>query len=180
MLPVFDPQLRLVLLNHIAVRLSGGDPDELHSAGIETEQLMRLSELRAIDLSRLAAMRELTIVVALDNGGLKAGLRAISLVNEAKALETYFIRHGASWQMMSALFKLRRKLTLRRRRELGAWRPSGRLPLPDAMTRERIFRAWLAIEDPSPRARYYRLHQAFPELSIAVLAAVVREFEAEA
>ena len=179
MLPLRDTQLRLVLLNHIAVRLSEGDSAELQSAGIESDQLIRLRQLSAVDLSRLAAMRELNIEVAVDNGGLKAGLRAVSVVNEAKALETYFLRHGASWQMMSALFKMRRKLALKRRRELGAWRPPGRIPLPNLTTRERIFRAWLVLEDPNPRARYYQLHQTFPHFAIAVLAAVVQEFEAE-
>jgi hypothetical protein len=125
-------------------------------------------------------MRSLTIGVAFDGAALKAGLRAVALVNEAKALEAYFIRHGASWQMMSTLFKMRHKLTLQRRREVGAWRPAGRPPLPDLVTRERIYRAWRAIEDPHPRVRYYQLHQTFPHFPIAVLAAVVGEFEADA
>ena len=179
MLPLLDAQVRLVLLNHVAVRLAEAEPTELHAVGIDTEQIARLRQLSALDLNRLAAMRDLTIGVAFDAAGLKAGLRAVALVNEAKAMEAYFIRNGASWQMMSALFKIRRKVTLKRRRDCGAWRPSGRLSLPDYATRERIFRAWLAIEDPNPRLRYYRLHQAFPQLSIAVLEAVVREFETD-
>lgn len=177
MLPLFDAQVRLVLLNHVAVRLADAEPTALHAAGIENEQLARLRQLSALDLNRLASMRDLTIGVAFDAAGLSAGLRAVALVNEAKALEAYFIRHGASWQMMSALFKIRRKVTLKRRRDCGAWRPSGRLPLPVLAMRERIFRAWLAIEDPSLRVRYYRLHQLFPQLSIAVLEAVLRDFE---
>lgn len=178
MLTLLDAQVRLVLLNHVAVRLAEAEPTELHAAGIDTEQLVRLQQLSALDLNRLAAMRDLTIGIAFDATGLNAGLRAVALVNEAKALEAYFIRNGASWQMMSALFKIRRKVTLKRRRDCGAWRPSGRLPLPDYPVRERIFRAWFAIEDPNPRVRYYRLHQTFPQRSIAVLEAVVREFEA--
>jgi hypothetical protein len=162
MLPLLDTQVRLVLLNHVAVRLAEAQPDELHAAGIENEQLARLRQLSALDLNRLATMRDLTIGVSFDAAELTAGLRTVSLVNEAKALEAYFIRHGASWQMMSALFKIRRKVTLRRRRDCGAWRPSGRFPLPDTALRERIYRAWMAIEDPEPRVRYYRLHQAFP------------------
>lgn len=179
MLPLLDAQVRLVLLNHVAVRLAEAEPTELQAAGIDTEQLARLRQLSALDLNRLAAMRDLTIGVGFDAAGLKAGLRAVALVNEAKAMEAYFIRNGASWQMMNMLFKIRRKVTLKRRRDCGAWRPSGRLPLPDYATRERIFRAWLAIDDPNPRVRYYRLHQTLPQLSIAVLDAVVREFEAE-
>lgn len=70
---------------------------------------------------------------------LKAGLRALALSNEAKAPETYFIRHGASWSMMKKLFKVRHKLTPQRRREFGVRRRSGRLALPDVATRERIW-----------------------------------------
>ena len=177
MLPICDPQLRLGLLHHIVVRLAEHDEETLRAAGIEPDELARLRALSALDLSRLAGMRALVIGVALGGGGLKAGLRAVALANEAKALETYFIRHGASWQMMKTLFKVRHKLTLERRRELGAWRPPGRVHLPDVTTRERIGRAWLKISDSNPRARYLRLHQAFPQLPIAVLAAVVAQFE---
>ena len=171
MLPLQDAQVRLVLLNHVTVRLADAALDELHAAGIEMEQLAHLS--------RLAAMRSLTIGVAFDGAALKAGLRAVALVTEAKALETYFIRHGASTHLMSALFKLRRKLTLKRRRDLDARRPAGRVRLPDYATRERIYQAWRAITDPAPRVRYYRLHQEFQHVPIAVLEAVVREFEAD-
>ena len=177
MLPLLDTQVRLALLNHVAVRLAEARPDELHAAGIADEQLARLRQLSALDLTRLATMRDLSIGVAFDAAGLNAGLRNVSLLNEAKALEAYFIRHGASWQMMKALFKIRRKVTLKRRRESGAWRPGGRIPLPDKVQRERICRVWMSIEDPSPRVRYFRLHQAFPKLAIAVLEAVARSFE---
>ena len=88
MLPLQDPQVRLVLLNHVTVRLADAAQDEIHAAGIENEMLAHLRQLSAVDLSRLAAMRSLTIGVAFDGAALKAGLRAVDLVNEAKALET--------------------------------------------------------------------------------------------
>ena len=124
MLLLQDTQVRLFLLNHVTVRLVEAPLDELHAAGIENEQLAHLRQLSAVDLSRLAAMRSLTIGVVFDGAALKAGLRAVALVNEAKTLETYFIRHGASTHLMSALFKVRRKLTLKRRRDFDARRPA--------------------------------------------------------
>ena len=108
MLPLHDTQVRLVLLNHVTVRLAEGDLSELNAAGIENEQLSHLRQLSALDLSRLAAMRSLTIGIVFDSAALKAGLRAVALANEVKALETYFIRHGASTQLMSALCWRRR------------------------------------------------------------------------
>lgn len=177
MLPLHDAHVRLVLLNHIAVRLNGGDSEVLRAAGIENELLERLGRLSAADLHRLAAMREPMFAVSVDADRLKAGLRALALTNEARAQEAYFLRHGASWTMMKRLFKVRHKLTLQRRRELGVRRPAGRLSLPNPATRERIWKAWAAIGDPNPRTRYYQLHQAFPDLSLEVLETVVSEFE---
>ena len=100
MLPLQDTQVRLVLLNHVTVRLADAAQDELRAAGIESELLPHLRQLSAVDLSRLAAMRSLTIGVAFDGAALRAGLRTVALVNEAKALETYFIRHGASTHLI--------------------------------------------------------------------------------
>jgi hypothetical protein len=179
MLPLLDAHVRLILLNHIAVRLLGGDPADLRAAGIETEQLDHLRGLSAADLHRLAGMREPLIAVAIDSHRLEASLRSLALINEAKAMEAYFLRHGASCTMMKRLFKVRQKVTLRRRRECGIHRPPGRLPLPDIATRERIWRAWAAIVEPDPRARYYRLHQTFCDLSLEALAIVVSDFEKE-
>ena len=178
MLPLNDAHLRLILLNHIAVGVT--DSEELRAAGIETEVLEHLRGLSAVDLHRLAAMREPIFAFTLDAKRLKAGLRALALGNEVKAQETYFIRYGASWSLMKKLFKVRHKLTLQRRRELGIRRRPGRLQLPDMAARERIWRVWAAITDPSPRARYYQLHQSFRDLSLEVLEIVVAEFEKEA
>ena len=179
MLPLLDAQVSLVLLNHVAVRLAETEPTTLHAVGIDPEQVIRLRQLSALDLNRLATMRDFAIGVAFDASGLNAGLRAVALANEIRTMEAYFIRNGASCKMMSEYFKIRHKATLKRRRDCDAVRPSGRLPLPDYDTREHIYRTWLAIKEASSRLRYYRLHQAFPHLAIAVLEAVVCEFEAD-
>ena len=129
MLPLHDTQVRFVLLGHVTSRLAEARPDELDAVGIANEQLDRLRQLSALDLNRLAAMRTLTIGISLDGEALQVGLRAVALVKEAKALEAHFIQQGASTRLMSALFKVRRKLTLKLRRDLGVCRPSGRVPL---------------------------------------------------
>ena len=180
MLPVHDVPLRVALLSHLAWRLRERSAGELNAAGLDRGQLARLKQFSTVDLGRLAARRDLVIGVRLEPASLRAALRAMARDDDACALESYFLRNGASWQMMKALFKIRRKLTLERRHEIGAWRPSGRNRLPDFKTRERIFRLWLAIEEPDPRRRYYHLHQRIPYLSIAALEAVIRECESEA
>ena len=177
MLALHDTQLRFALLNHVAVRLGEAHGDELHDAGLQSDQLACLRTLSAPDLNRLAAMRNLTIGITLDGEALQAGLRTVALVNEARQLESYFIRNGASTRLMSALFKVRRKLTLKRRRDFDVHLPPGRLALPDYATRERIYQVWRCIGECAPRIRYFQLHQAFVHLPIAVLEVVVRDFE---
>lgn len=177
MLQLLDAQVRMVLLNHVAVRLAETEPTTLHAAGIDPEQIARLRQLSALDLNRLAAMRDFAIGVAFDASGLRAGLRAVALANEVRAMEAYFISNGASCKMMSEFFKIRRKVTLNRRRNCGAVRPSGRVPLPGYETQEHIYRTWLNLKEINPRERYYRLHQVFPHLAIAILEASVQECE---
>lgn len=179
MLPLLDAQVRLVLLNHVAVQLAESEPSALQAAGIDAEQIAGMRQLSVADLNRLAAMRGFDISVALDAAGLKASLRTVARINEARELERYFIRNGASCRMMGELFSVRHKVTLRHRREYGVPRSSGRLRLPDHGTRERIYRAWFALRESDPRLRYYRLHQTYPDHPIAVLEAVVLEFEAD-
>jgi hypothetical protein len=73
-------------LSHVTTRLAHARPEELDAVGIANEQLDRLRQLSALDLSRLASMRGLVIGVALDGAALQAGLRTVALVNEAKVL----------------------------------------------------------------------------------------------
>ena len=177
MLPLRDAQLRVVLLHHLTAQLANASPQELRSVGVSRNHLVRLRQLSALELSRLAGMRGLTLGVAIEPTSLSAGLRAVALMNEARALEEYFIRHGASCRLMSTLFKMHRLNTLRRRRNYGVSTRVGRLRLPDHAKREHIFHTWHAIRDPNPRARYYQLHQVFPEHPLSVLETVVREYE---
>ncbi len=180
MLPLNDTQVRLVLLNHAVLRLARARPDQLEAFGISVEQLERLRQLSPLDLQRLAAMRELILSLAIDGRALQEGLRNLVLIKEAKALESYFIRHGASTRLMTVLFKMRRKLTLTCRRELAVQCPSGRVPLPDCALRERICQVWRSLGDTAPRARYFQLHQAFAQWPIAALEVIIRDFEAGA
>jgi len=175
MLPVLDPRLRLEILVHLAHRSNPPRAGGSRRPEREAEPLTELSQLSTDDLGRLARMRELAIAVTVDAGGLSAGLRSLAVANELKALETYFIRHGATLQMMRSLFKVRTKLTIARRRELGVRYHFGRPLLPQAATCEAIHAAWSAIDGASPRMRYYRLHQAFPQYTLATLAAVVQK-----
>ena len=179
MLELFDPHVRLMVLNHIAARLTEAAPQDLTGNGSDGSQWSSLRRLNALDLSRLASTRCFSIKVSLDLNGLQAGLRTVDLINESNALENYFIRNGASVSLLETLFKVSRMDTFKRRIELGSHQRPGRLALPDRRIRARIFRVWHGLSDPSLRARYLQLHQAFPHLSIAVLETVIRQYEAQ-
>ena len=55
MLELFDPHVRLVVLNHIAARLTEVAPQDLTGNGIDGSQWSNLRRLNALDLSRLAS-----------------------------------------------------------------------------------------------------------------------------
>lgn len=179
MLQLDDPQVRLLLLQHLATRLYAGSPADAHAAGLLPEQVAKLRELSAVDLGSLAATRQLGIGVQVDGNALDANLRAAVLSREARWMEAYFIRHGASWQMMRSLFTVGRRVTHERRHESGARRRPGRVRLPGMDERERIYRAWCGIDESILRQRYYRLHLRYPQWSIEALEMVVRQFEAD-
>jgi hypothetical protein len=175
MLPLRDPHVRLVLLSHIASRAAAGASAELSAAGIYEDQAGRLRELSAMDLINLANMHGFPIGVTFEIARLDGALRSVSMLNHAKALESYFLRNGASSRLMHTLFKIRHKTTRKRRREYGSWLPPGRMRLPRRSIRNRILRVWFSIKDQDSRIRYYTLHRAFPDIAIAVLEAVIIE-----
>ena len=177
MLLVRDTQVRVMVLSYIATQLGEGDPGELHTAGLDVQQLADLRELSAFNLKRLAAIRQLRITVSFDSRELRDGLRNLGLVNEAKSLETYFLRNGASCELMRALFKMGRRATLERRRQWGACQQPGNVRLPPLRSRRKVFKAWLAKPDMNLRMRYYHLHQMFPYYSITALEKMVRTLE---
>lgn len=177
-LPLVDPHLRLTFLAHLAQRLARGEAVALSAAGFLDRHLQDLRVLSALDLSRLAGVRALGIEVCVDGNGLEEGLRLLALMRDARALEEYFIRNGASARMMHLLFSMRQKSTLAKRRELGGFLPRGGVQLPDSGVREHIVSEWRLLRDPDPRTTYLRLHRVFPELTIAALEAVIRNWEA--
>lgn len=179
MLPLYDPHIRMLLLQHVAMRLTHSPGWEVHAAGLKLDQVAILQEMSAVDLGALAAMRHLTIGVEVDGPSLDADLRAALLSRDARWMEAYFLRHGASWRMMRTLFKVHRRLTHARRRESGVARQSGRITMPAPALRERIYQTWCGIDEPMQRMRYYRLHQRYPQWPIEALELIVRQYEVD-
>lgn len=180
MLPIIDPQLRAALLNYLTVRLIDATPDEVEAAGLSADQLTLLGELSTADLNDLAAKPEPCIGMSIDGRRLASSLRAVALHREAKTIERYFLVHGASWQLVRALFHLSRNAQRERRRSLGVERVGGYLALPGPSQCERIRRRWVLLEGRPLRERYYALHRQFPSYPIATLERVVSQLEENA
>jgi hypothetical protein len=172
---VDDVQLRLVLLQHAAERFSPDNPRAVRGPGPDAALLARLQQLTALEMSTLAAMRQPLVRIELDEEGLQSGLRMLEGVIQAKELETYFIRHGASRRMMRVLFSVSYSATYRRRRAYAVPAPRSRFRLPPIETCERIWRTWHGLSTAPLRHAYYQLHQAYSQYSIALLEAVVQE-----
>lgn len=172
-----DPNVRLVMLSHLAHR-AVTDADTLgESVSVEQNHITRLRELNAVDLMTLAEQPVLEMGVALELDRLDAALRHCALLRQARTLEAYFIRHRASTRLIRSLFRISRAAIHRRRRELGVAWSSGRPRLPSRSVRERVVRTWHSSGQSDLRLRYYSLHLSFPEYAMAVLEAVVRSEE---
>lgn len=172
---VDDVQLRLVLLQHAAERFSPDNPRAVRGPAPDATLLARLQQLTALEMSTLAAMRQPLVRIELDEKGLQSGLRLLEGVIQAKAMETYFIRHGASRRMMHVLFSVSYSVTYRRRRAYGVPAPKSRFSLPAIELCERIWRTWHGLSTAPLRHAYYQLHLTYPQFSIALLEAVVKE-----
>lgn len=177
MLPLRDPQVRLVLLSHLATWAAEGAVADLEAAGIRPPQIARLQRLTAMDLIALAEQAAFTINVSFELERLEGVLSFVSRLSRARELEIYFLRNGASVRMMRRLFKSSDVATFRKRRELGYRGPSGRPRSLPSSLRDQILRKWWSIRQRDLRARYYLLHRDFPQLSIAMLERVVLRSE---
>lgn len=174
MLSIIEPQIRLMLLHHLAASLSDEDLDRIRLRGEACASLARLRELTAGELARIAAMRAVRIEIDVDAVRLADALRVVAMLGEKRAMEEYFIRHGATWQLMTKLFKVKRHDTLRRRRIVGSARLRGRTVLPDRLVREQICQCWRNSQETDPRASFLQLHLRFPSVSMSALEAVLR------
>lgn len=177
MLPLEEHHLRLMLFTHLIARLEQGDTSGLQDAGIDPEQIDRLRSLSIADVHRLSALRQPMIGLAIDSTALNAGLHTLAVIREAQSLEEYFIRHGASPDMMTTLFKMPYKTTLQRRKAAGLLRGRGRPAVIPINARDHIHKVWADLSHLDARRRYFRLHQTFPELSLHSLHSVVTEFD---
>ena len=172
-------QVRLLILGYLIDRAGTAKHAE-DEVGLRADQLAALRHLAATDLASLARMRDPAITVHMDPSALDHGLRALNHVRQRTKQIEYFISHGATVSMLVSLFRLAPADVAKYRTKLGL-HAARRPPMPSAKRREAIAERWYALrsgeERDAPSVEDYRaLHDAFDDLSLATLYAVVTEF----
>ncbi|MBA4218498.1 MAG: STY4526/YPO1902 family pathogenicity island replication protein [Roseateles sp.] len=181
-LPVTDPTLKRLLLEHVIEQLDqGGEKlDTLLSMGMEPSFLDRLRRTQSRDLM-LIAQWDLDIQVGFGDGSISASLDRVHAIRRDTELAEYFVRNGASTELMVTLFRIARDdvRALRKALAVEASEAVGRPKLPPIEKRELVHRDWLDIQRTcfvdSMRERYFALHQRHPDLTIGAMVATLSE-----
>ena len=180
MIALDEPHLRLQALSLLLARLERGEPVTPDDGGLNERAIQRLRSLPVGELARLAAIKHLRVGILVDGDSLDYALRTLDRISRESTLLERCVAHHAPRALLAELFGPQAiALACRQRRRRGEQAPRGRPPLPDEETRDSIHTRWHALQASSlnPAERYLALAEAYPELSLASLHAVVHEFD---
>jgi hypothetical protein len=130
-------------------------------------------------------MTEPRVAIQIDAGSLEHGLRQVDYLNKRSRQLEHFIRHGATSNMLTKLFRISSAdVTLKRRLFAGTSPLLRRPAMPPHPVRERIQQRWYEIRkgkerEPVRAEDYEELHREFAQHTYATLWAVVHEFDKE-
>ena len=184
MIVIRDQQLRLLVLANL-IRQLREERDAPAPEGLTEQQIADLQALTSSELVQLAEMTEPRVAIQIDAGSLEHGLRQVDYLNKRSRQLEHFIRHGATSNMLTKLFKISSAdVTLKRRLFAGTSPLLRRPAMPPHAVREQIQLKWHEIRkgkerEPVRAEDYEELHQAFPPHTYATLWAVVHEFDDE-
>ena len=182
MFVIRDQQLRLLVLAHL-IRELKADAHVPIPGGLTEQQILDLQALTSSELVKLSEMTEPRVAVQIDAGSLEHGLRQVDYLGKRSRQLEYFIRHGATSNMLTKLFRISSAdVTLKRRLFSGTASSLRRPAMPPHPVRELIQQRWHEIrkgkqEEPERAEDYEQLHLHFPLLTFATLYAVVHEFD---
>jgi len=186
MFVIRDQQLRLLVLAHLIKELQGRSDERVPTPeGFTEEQIAELQALSSAELVRLSEMPEPRVAIQIDAGSLEHGLRQVGYLNKRSKQLEHFIRHGATSNMLTKLFKISSAdVTLKRRLFAGTSPLLRRPAMPAHGVREKIQVRWHEIrkgkhDEPERAEDYEELHADFPQNTYATLWAVVHEFDRE-
>ncbi len=184
MIVIQDQQLRLLLLAHLIrqVQDAGKQPG---TEGLTERHIAELQALTSSELVQLSEMTEPRVAIQIDAGSLDHGLRQVDYLNKRSRQLEHFIRHGATSNMLTKLFRISSAdVTLKRRLFAGTSPLLRRPAMPPHATREKIQQRWYEIRkgkerEPVRAEDYQELHADFAQHTYATLWAVVHEFDTE-
>jgi len=184
MIEIRDQQLRLLFLTHLVRELQrSAQEGKPGPQGLDGRQLEELRSLSTDDLVRLSELPSPRVAIEIDAGSFEHGLRQVGYLAKRSRQIEYFVRHGATSNMLSKLFKISSAdVTLKRRLLAGAPSSLRRPAMPPHAVREKIVERWYEIRkgkdrEPVRAEDFEALHHAFPTHTFATLWAVVHEFD---
>jgi Protein of unknown function (DUF2857) len=185
MIVIRDQQLRLLVLAHLIRQLQEEGKQAPAPEGFTEQQIAELQALSSAELVQLAEMTEPRVAIQIDAGSLEHGLRQVDYLNKRSRQLEHFIRHGATSNMLTKLFRISSADVTLKRRLLAGTSPLLRRPaMPPHAMREQIQQRWFQIRkgkerEPVRAEDYQSLHEDYPRLTYATLWAVVHEFDNE-
>src|SRR4051812_27919893 len=186
MIVIHDQQLRLLVLAQLVRDLQNAAQERSPPpAGFTEQQVEELRSLSTAELVKLSEMTEPRVAVEIDAGSLEHGLRQVGYLSKRSRQLEYFIRHGATSNMLTKLFRISSAdVTLKRRLFAGTSSLLRRPAMPPHPVRELIQKRWFDIRkgkehDPIRAEDYEALHHDHPQHTFATLWAVVHEFDKE-
>ncbi len=183
MIVIRDQQLRLLVLAQLIRELQAGAEQAPTPPGFTEKQIAELQALSSSELVQLAEMTEPRVAIQIDAGSLEHGLRQVDYLSKRSRQLEFFIRHGATSNMLTKLFRISSAdVTLKRRLFAGTSSMLRRPAMPPHPVRELIQKRWYEIRkgkerEPIRAEDYEELHADYPRHTFATLWAVVHEFD---
>ena len=117
MIVIRDQQLRLLVLAQLIRELQQGAQEKSPPPeGFTEKQVEELRSLSSAELVKLSEMTEPRVAIAIDAGSLEHGLRQVDYLSKRSRQLEHFIRHGATSNMLTKLFRISSAdVTLKRR-----------------------------------------------------------------
>ena len=185
MIVIRDQQLRLLVLAQLIKELQQAGEQAPIPDGFTEQQVADLQALTSSELVQLSEMTEPRVAIQIDAGSLDHGLRQVDYLNKRSRQLEHFIRHGATSNMLTKLFRISSAdVTLKRRLFAGTSPLLRRPAMPPHPVREQIQQRYHEIRkgkerEPVRAEDYEELHEEFSKYTYATLWAVVHEFDNE-
>jgi hypothetical protein len=182
MMNIMDPMLTKLLLEHLVEQAEAGGLDDLLAGGLRPEFVDDLRQRPLRDFFYAARHGGLAMAVRIDIKNIEACLWRRDQAKHTETLKEYYIRNGASIELLRTLFTLSKQELQRYRADLDLNKtgPNGRPRMPPATIRDKIHQRWHEIvqANPTGHERYclWLLHHDYSTYSISALHRVITEF----